>query len=161
MKNLSERELLNCIRNISFNDDETELRLIKEETEKKGAIAITDDPKFGQSVLTNQIEQFRSIVDAGAEFSKPGSEKVSENPLIYLPDTRNLIFSGTIPRLNNLKFQFVLRTSSGEGCFIWADGIILSDKNMETLNKLSNFYINWVNQWNTQSSDLEMLNNME
>ena len=43
----------------------------KETEDNNDAIAITDDPKFGQNVLTNQIQEFRSSVESGAEFSKP------------------------------------------------------------------------------------------
>lgn len=140
------------------------IRLIKEETEKKeedkkqSAIAITDDPRFGQNALTSQIEQFKSSVESGAQFSKPG-DNVADSPLIYLPDTGNLIFSGTIPCLNNLKWQFVLKTSTGSGCFIWSDGMILNKDNMQILNKLYGFYENWKNQWESESRDLEMINN--
>lgn len=149
------RDILNKIRNIQENNT-SEKCLLKEEDEKKSdAIAITDDPRFGQSVLSSQIEQFRTSVDSGAQFTKPG--KVSESPLIYLPDEGNLIFSGTIPRLNNLKFQFKLRTNTGEGCFVWCDGLILSDENMRTLYKLQGFYKNWKNQWNAEGGDLERM----
>ena len=85
----------------------------KETEDNNDAIAITDDPKFGQNVLTNQIQEFRSSVESGAEFSKPYAGKVSDAPLIYMPKNGNLIFSGVIPCLNNMKFQFVLKTNTG------------------------------------------------
>ena len=115
----------------------------KETEDNNDAIAITDDPKFGQNVLTNQIKEFRSSVESGAEFSKPYAGKVSDAPLIYMPKNGNLIFSGVIPCLNNMKFQFVLKTNTGNGCFIWADGLILNKDNMQILNKLFGFYQNW------------------
>lgn len=156
------RDILNKIRTIKeSSNSENSKSLLTEDSQsgKEDAIAITDDPKFGQSVLSSQIEQFRSSVDSGAQFSKPG-DKVSESPLIYLPSENNLIFSGTIPRLNNLKFQFKLRTSTGEGCFLWCDGLILTNENMKTLTKLYGFYVNWRNAWFEESKDLEMLKNM-
>ena len=137
------------------------IRLLKEDAEKQtNAIAITDDPRFGEAVLSNQIEQFRSSVESGAQFNKPEQGKVEEAPLIYMPSTGNLVFSGVIPCLNNLKWQFVLKTNTGNGCFIWSDGLILSDENMRILQKLYGFYINWRNSWNTESRDLEMLSSM-
>lgn len=154
------RKILNKIRFVE--NTVSEKSLLNEETNgetSKRAIAITDDPKFGESVLSSQIEQFRSSVDSGAQFTKP-TGKVSESPLIFLPEENNLIFSGTIPRLNNLKFQFKLRTSTGEGCFVWCDGLILSDENMKTLQKLHGFYLNWREQWFSESRDLEMLKTM-
>ena len=126
------------------------------------AIAITDEPKFGQNALTNQIQQFRSSVESGAQFAKVDNSNVSECPLIYMPSTGNLVFSGVIPCLNNLKWQFVLKTSTGNGCFVWADGLILNKDNMQILNKLFGFYQNWREQWNSESADLErMVQNMQ
>lgn len=138
------------------------IRLIQEadekENKKQSAIAITDDPRFGQNALSSQIAQFKSSVESGAQFSKPG-DNVAESPLIYMPDTGNLVFSGTIPCLNNLKWQFVLKTSTGNGCFIWSDGMIMNRENLQILNKLYGFYENWRNQWNSESADLEKIAN--
>lgn len=155
------RKMLETIRRIQSTN--CERKVIKEETEKKqDAIAITDDPRFGQNALTNQIDQFRSSVESGAQFTKPENGKTSESPLIYMPETGNLVFSGIIPCLNNLKFQFELKTSTGNGCFIWSDGLILNKDNIQILNKLYGFYLNWRDQWNTESADLDkMVKNMQ
>lgn len=154
------RQMLDRIRDLQESSKNVkEKSLLKEEDDKDNktnAIAITDDPKFGQSVLSSQIEQFRSSVDSGAQFSDTNG-KVSESPLIFIPSENNLIFSGTIPRLNNLKFQFKLRTSTGEGCFLWCEGLILSDENMKFLQKIWAFYKNWKNSWESEAKDLEML----
>lgn len=125
------------------------------------AIAITDDPKFGTNALQNQIDQFRSFVDSGAQFTEPEDGKVSESPLIYIPSTRNLVFSGIIPCLNNLKFQYVLKTTTGNGCFIWSNGMILNKDNIQILNKLFGNYLTWKDTWNTESADFDkMVKNM-
>ena len=158
------REILNRVRTLQENtvSKPTLLTEEKEESSMNKAIAITDEPKFGQNVLTSQIQQFRSSVESGAQFSKVNPDKVSECPLIYMPDTGNLVFSGVIPCLNNLKWQFVLKTSTGNGCFLWADGLILNKDNMQILNKLYGFYCNWKEQWNQESADLEkMVQNMD
>ena len=156
------RELLNKIRTLQENSSNSK-NIITEESVKEGdSIAITDDPKFGQKVLTSQIQQFRSSVESGAQFSKVNPENVSECPLIYMPSTGNLVFSGTIPCLNNLKWQFVLKTSTGNGCFLWADGLILNKENIQILNKLYGFYLNWREDWQMESADLErMVQNMQ
>ena len=80
-----------------------------------------------------------------------------ESPLIFMPEDNNLVFSGTIPSLNNLKWQFKLRTNTGDGCFIWSDGLIINEKNLKTLNKLQGFYENWKNDWQAESGDLERM----
>lgn len=143
------RDTLNAVRRLQ-ESAERELR-------KGDAIAITDDPKFGQNTLSNQIAQFKASVESGAQFSRPDEDNVSDSPLIYMPTTNNLVFSGIIPCLNNLKFQFVLKTSTGNGCFVWTDGLVLSKENMEILNKLFGFYKNWREQWNMEAADLEKM----
>lgn len=157
------RNMLSTIRHIKECNNYSGGLLTEESTaSKSNAIAITDEAKFGQNALTNQIQQFRSTVESGAQFSKVNPNNVSECPLIYMPETGNLIFSGTIPCLNNLKWQFVLKTSTGNGCFVWADGLILNKDNMQILNKLFGFYQNWREQWNSESADLErMVQNMQ
>ena len=50
------RSMLDKIRLIKENNC-SDKRLLAEATEKNEAIAITDDPRFGQNVLTNQIQQ--------------------------------------------------------------------------------------------------------
>ena len=157
------RDMLSVIRHIKESNVQVGTLLTEEKGENKSnAIAITDEAKFGQNALTNQIQQFRSSVESGAQFSKVDENNVSECPLIYIPETSNLIFSGVIPCLNNLKWQFVLKTSTGNGCFVWADGLILNKDNMQILNKLFGFYQNWREQWNSESADLErMVQNMQ
>ena len=156
------RDMLGMIRHIQeSNTANNSNRLLLEETESEksnsNSIAITDEAKFGQNALTNQIQQFRSSVESGAQFNKVNPNNVSECPLIYMPETGNLVFSGVIPCLNNLKWQFVLKTSTGNGCFVWADGLILNKDNMQILNKLFGFYQNWREQWNSESADLERM----
>lgn len=153
------RDMLDKIRKIEESSIHSK-SLLKEENEKQQAvdgIAITDDPMFGQNTLTNQIQQFRVSVESGAQFSKPDPNNVSESPLIFMPNENNLIFSGVIPCLNNLKFQFKLRTNTGDGCFLTTNGLLLNDKNLEILNKLYGFYQNWKEQWNMESSTLEQM----
>jgi len=160
------RDILNTIRSIQENKTYTGKtpfkRVILEDGSDKGlkAIAITDDPRFGQGVLSSQKEQFRSSVESGAQFSEPSDENVADSPLIYMPETGNLVFGGIIPCLNNLKWQFVLKTNTGNGCFVWTDGLILNKENMQILNKLYGFYLNWRDQWNTESADLERIGQM-
>lgn len=157
------RSILNVIRNIQESESKGFNKgLINENKDPDVAfdgIAITDDPIFGQNTLTNQIQQFRTSVESGAQFSKPDNNSVSESPLIYMPNENNLIFSGIIPCLNNLKFQFKLRTNTGDGCFLTTNGLVLNDKNLEILNKLYGFYENWKEQWNMESSTLEQMAN--
>lgn len=131
--------------------------LLKEDTNTATSIAINNDPKFGQEVLKNQIAEFRSTVDGGAQFASENTDSPESSPLVYTPSTGNLVFSGTIPSLNNLKWQFSLKDSDGTGLFIWSEGLRLNKENIQTLNKLYGHYLNWKNQWEQSSSMLENL----
>ena len=81
------RDMLGMIRHIQeSNTANNSNRLLLEETENEksnsNSIAITDEAKFGQNALTNQIQQFRSSVESGAQFNKVNPNNVSECPLI-------------------------------------------------------------------------------
>lgn len=159
-------DMLNKMRalNESYKNKTKTVSILKEsvgETPSSDAIAITDDPKFGDKVLTNQKNQFKTSVDSSAQFSKGDVENPADSPLIYMPETGNIVFSGTIPSLNNLKWQFVLKNNTGDGCFIWADGLILNTENLKILNKLQGFYKNWCEEWRQSSEELEQLKNIK
>ena len=59
-------------------------------------------------VLRNQIASFKQAVHGGAKFSEENNENAKSNPLVFFPKTGNLVFSGSIPSLADLKFQFSL-----------------------------------------------------
>lgn len=164
----TKKQLINedvATRNILNQIRLTKTNLIKEsvlkESEEQDAIAITNDPKFGQEVLKNQIEEFKSTVDGGAQFSNENGENPSNSPLVYMSSTGNLVFSGVIPSMNNLKWQFSLKDSDGTGLFIWADGLRMNKENLQTLNKLYGHYQNWKTQWEQSSGMLENLGKKE
>jgi hypothetical protein len=162
------------IRNILNRIRGEQVKTYITESVEQDAIAITNDPKFGQEVLKNQIEEFRSAVDGGAQFSNEKSDSPLSAPLVYIPSENNLVFSGTIPSLNNLKWQFKLKDSDGTGLFIQTDnnsdeletsgknsnkypGLRLSEENLKKLNKLLGHYKNWKTQWEQSSGMLETL----
>ena len=63
-------------------------RMINEEAEeedKGDIIPITNEPRFGQNVLDNQIENFRKSVSGGAKFADENSEDAESNPLVFYP----------------------------------------------------------------------------
>lgn len=177
--NSNKKQVLNediVIRNILNRIRGEQTKTFITESENKDAIAITNDPKFGQEVLKNQIEEFRSTVDGGAQFSNEKSDSPLSSPLVYIPSTGNLVFSGTIPSLNNLKWQFSLKDSEGIGLFIQTSentnvsneneengsnekytGLRLNDENLKKLNKLFGHYKNWKTQWEESSGMLETL----
>lgn len=131
-------------------------KLIKESEESKDSIAITDDPRFGQQVLQGQIDAFRQAVNGGAKFAKPDESHPENSPLVYFPKTGNLVFSGSIPTLSNLKFQFSLNDVTAAP-YIFVDGLALTQETITTLNKIYGFYQNWREEWFAAGDLLEKL----
>lgn len=101
-------------------------------------IPVTDDAKFGDKTLTNQKESFRKIIKSNVVYA--------DDPLIYYPNDRDLVFAGVITDMQNLKFQFRSNDPSGDGCYIWVDGLALSDDNLKKINLIRNYYTDWRNK---------------
>lgn len=126
------------------------------DSDSADSIAITNDIKFGNNVLQSQIDAFKSSVNAGAKFANENPDDAKSNPLVYLPKTGNLVFSGSIPNLSNLKFQFSLMDVTNAP-YIWCDGLPLTDEVITTINKLRGFYLNWKEQWLLREDLLQTL----
>ena len=130
--------------------------ILTEEEQKRDAIAITNDTRFGDHVLQNQIESFKQAVNAGAKFAKENANEPENNPLVYYPRTGNLVFSGSIPQLNNLRFQFSLNETTGSP-YIFVDGLALTEEATKTLSKLRGFFLNWRDEWENSGDLLDKL----
>lgn len=156
------RDMLKIVRNKIVENKVNEAlnkrkSIIKEDKEKKkDYIAITNDVIFGNNVLQTQIDAFKASVNPGAKFSKENSNEPETNPLIYLPETGNLVFSGSIPNLGNMKFQFSLMDVTNAP-YIWTEGLPLTDEVVNTINKMKAFYLNWKEQWLLREDLLEKL----
>ena len=150
--------MLNVIREMRV-DVNSSNKLLTEETQTSGdgAVAITNDVRFGQNMLKTQEESFANEVDGGVQFADENSENPNENPLVYLPDSGNLVFSGTIPSMNNLKWQYSLKDADGTGCFIWVDGLRLTEQNLKILAKIQGHYLNWRDEWQKEGRLLDMI----
>lgn len=133
---------------------------INEEKENHDAIAITNDPKFGQNVLRNQIASFKQAVHGGAKFSEENNDNPKSNPLVFFPKTGNLVFSGSIPSLADLKFQFSLNDVTGAP-YIFVEGLSLTEETITTLNKMKGFYENWKDEWFAAGDLLDKLGKEE
>ena len=152
------KDMLNVMRSMKNNARGN--KFLKEDTEGGKPIAITNDPKFGQNVLQNQINAFRESVFLGARFGDEDAENPENNPLIYYPNSKNLVFSGTIPTLSNLKFQFSLNDANAAP-YIFVDGLYLTQENIGILTKLFGYYRNWRDEFLNASDMLNSLSNTE
>lgn len=152
------KDLLNVARQY-VNESKRKPRIkfmLNEEEEKRDAVAITNESRFGQNVLQNQIDGFRQAVNGGAKFAKENPSEPENNPLVYYPKTGNVIFSGSIPQLSNLKFQFSLTDVTGSP-YIFVDGLALTEDTVTTLNKLRGYYLNWRDEFLSAGDMLEKI----
>lgn len=129
------------------------------ENKEDKSIAITNDVKFGGNLLNDEIDNFKQAVHSGAKFSKDeGDVSSKNNALVYFPETGNVVFSGSIPVLNDLKFQFSLNDLT-RSPYVFVDGLTLTEETIETLNKLRGYYLNWCEEWQNRSDLLDSLKN--
>lgn len=127
------------------------------EAEDKGeAVAITNNPKFGTNVLKTQIDAFKASVHPGAKFSDENEDEPENNPMVYYPKTGNLVFSGSIPSLSNLKFQISMNDST-KAPYIFVDGLALTEETCEVLNKMAGFTKNFIDEWSAAGDILDSL----
>lgn len=129
------------MKNSDYEITKKMLRLINESTnasQNQDSIPVTDEPKFGNKTLSTQIKSFKDVIKGNVEFG--------DNPLIYYPNDKDLVFAGTITDLNNLKWQFRLNDPSGDGCYIWVEALQLSEDNLRKINLIKNYYTNWKNK---------------
>lgn len=154
-----DKEFLETIRSLKESAiiNKSRRRLIKEEREEKdSAIPITNDVRFGENVLDNQIKDFKTVVNLGAKFSGENSEDAESNPLVFYPKSGNIVFTGSIPSMSNLKFQYSLNDVTGAP-YIFVDGLALTDDVINTINKMKGHYENWKESWLSESDLLEKL----
>ena len=151
------KNMISQIKNINESKKFTKVLSESKDSEENGtAIAITNEPKFGQTVLKNEIESFKKSVNGGAKFADENNEDAESNPLIFYPKTGNLVFSGSIPSMNELKFQFSLNDITNAP-YIFVDGLALTDDVVTTLHKLNGYYKNWRESWNMAEDLLSKL----
>ena len=141
---------------LSMFENKSMIREVENDSNNGDAIAITDDAKFGEQVLTNQMNSFKQSVHGGAKFANANPSNPKSSPLVFFPETGNLICSGSIPALSNLKFQFSLNDVTSAP-YIFVDGLSLTDEAIKTLNKLNGFYKNWCDEWFQAGELLEKL----
>lgn len=106
-----------------FNDDNHEKSFpITKKTPQFGDVRVTQE----ESVLKTIGEQV----------------KFNDDSLLYYPDADDIALNGEIPSMNTT-FQFRFNDPSGDGLYIWSDGLQLTDSNSRTLGKIRDAYLNW------------------
>ena len=110
--------------------------LILEENETKSDIKFNitkNTPHYGD-VRVSQEENLKKTLGEGIELGEDG--------LCYYPNDKNLILTAKVESLN-IVFQFKYRDQSGDGCYIWANGLQLTETNERTIGKIRDAFKNW------------------
>ena len=109
------------------------------------SIAITDDIKFGNKVLSTQKQKLIDNIKSPVKFG--------DNPLVYYPQKDVLEFEGQMGEdMNGMKFKF--KYNDEIGVYIWADGLNLTKENARKIGQLRNAYEVWVDEWMGKTSEL-------
>lgn len=116
----------------------TQRRLITEQTDNTQGLSITNDAKYGENELSKEKESLINALNSNVIFG--------DNPLIVYPESHNVIFTGTVVDMNNLKFQFSFADSTG-GCYMSVENLALNETNIKKVNQLYNYYLNWKKDW--------------
>ncbi len=100
-------------------------------------------PQFGD-VRTSQEEMVRKTIGDNVV--------MSADALKYYPKADDMTLDGKIPSLN-MSFQFRFADPSGDGIYVWTDGLQVTDTNLRTVGKIRDAFLNW-RQGIVQDADL-------
>ena len=136
-----EDNFLTCAK-ILMEEAENEKKKLNEENNKN---AFNDDTHNRAFRITKSTPQFGDVRTSQEEsLLKTIGEQVKfdDDSLIYYPDADDLVFNGAIPSMNTT-FQFRLNDSSGRGCYLFCDGLQMTDENSRNIGKILDGFLNW------------------
>ena len=116
------------------NDLKKNLILEENETKSDSKFNITKNTPHYGDVRVSQEENLKKTLGEVIELGEDG--------LCYYPNDKNLILTAKIESLN-IVFQFKYRDQSGDGCYIWANGLQLTETNERTIGKIRDAFKNW------------------
>lgn len=103
-----------------------------------------NDIQFG-SVRSSQEDAIRKTV--GDVTFKEDALKYypqadSNDNIQGTPESQDLVLNGEINGIG-VTFQFRYKDPSGDGCYIWANGLQFTDSNNKTVDKIKDAFLNW------------------
>ena len=127
----------------AVNDKKKPLTEANEDTHSRYFSITKNTPQFGD-VRVSQEETLRKTIGENIT--------LEDNALLYYPDADDLVLNGKINALN-LTFQYRYQDTSGDGVYVWTDGLQLTESNARTLGKIRDAFQNWKDSI-TQDGDL-------
>lgn len=131
------QESMNSFRNVGkllreFSDPENKYGETKVDSENDtDAIPYTMQDEIMANITQTAKTQF------GADFSQ------SDKPMLYYPKDGDVTLSGTISDMNDAKFQFRYKDSSGNGCYLFVSPLQLTDETLKKLSVINGVFKNW------------------
>jgi len=116
---------------------------------------INDESHSESFPITKKTPQFGDVrVSQEEALIKTIGEqiKLEEDALLYFPEADDLVLNGEVRSLNT-SFQFRFNDPSGQGVYIWSEGLQLTEENSRTLGKIRDAFLNW-KQGLVQDGDL-------
>ena len=106
--------------------------------------ANSQDDGQAYMVITRNDVQFGSVRSAQEDAIRKtvGDVLLKDDALKYYPKIDDVVFNGEISGLG-VTFQFRYKDPSGDGCYIWTDGLQLTDSNSRTIEKIRDAFLNW------------------
>lgn len=114
-----------------------------------------EQPKGKKFTITKSTPQFGDVRETQeADLMKTIGERIElgDDALVYYLEEDDLVLTGKIKALN-VAFQFRYNDPSGDGCYIWANALQMSDKNAKTIGKIKDAFDIW-NQKLDEDGDL-------
>lgn len=111
--------------------------VITEEDDGDGNVSmrITNNTKEFGDIRASQEDTIKKTVGQNVEFG-------DDDGLVFYPEKDDLIMNGEIKSIG-LSFQFRYAEPSGDGLFIWTDGLQLTEANNRVIGKLRDAFLNW------------------
>lgn len=126
----------------------TRAKILMEEAEQRINESVFDksehegDDEFPINKHTPQFGDVRKSQEDALIKTIGESIELSDKALIYYPKEKDLVLNGKINALN-IAFQFRYNDPSGDGCYIWSNGLQLTESNSRTLGKVRDAFLNW------------------
>lgn len=161
------RNMLSQIRKVC--DEQIKIELPKECIIKENMLLGKDTSMLNEEaqtqdaqqpyVITSQNVQFGSVRTSQEDAIRKTVGDVSLKPdaLKYYPQIQDLVLNAEVSGLG-VTFQFRYKDPSGDGCYIWAEGLQLSDANLRTVEKIRDAFLNWKESLVQDGDLLEKLN---
>ena len=138
-KRLSEQEDMEIPKEVMIVEEDNlcnRFRVLMEEAERgdvdNSFVITSNDIQFG-SVRVSQEEAIRKTV---------GDITFKQDALKYYPQIHDIVLNAEVSGLG-LTFQFRYKDPSGDGCYIWAEGLQMTDANLRTIEKIRDAFLNW------------------